>query len=164
MPWNSPLTDVTSSTAAHKTQVGQPLLDGRYQALFQGSRWVPKGRGPPFLFSLFYISTEVSPLDGQSFYISQDTFFVPKLSVFSGISSLGSQETPPLPHCIIGASHLISVGLSILVCRKESQKGSLGNYELKRNNVFCTELGCQDTCSVKDCPCQQCWNPRCPVD
>lgn len=46
---------------------------------------MPKGRGLSFLFCLFYMSVELSPLDGQSFYISQDSFFGPELSVFSDI-------------------------------------------------------------------------------
>ena len=46
---------------------------------------MPKGRGLPFLFCLFYMSVKLSPLDGQSFYISQDSFCGPKLSVFSDI-------------------------------------------------------------------------------
>lgn len=103
-----------------------------------------KGRGLILFISLFYVSTELSSLDGQLFSMPQYTFFVPKLPVFSSVSKLGGQESLPFLQCIFGARHLISVGLNILICKRKLQKGSLGNYEINRNIVFCTEPGYQD--------------------
>lgn len=83
---------------------------------------LPEGRGLISFSSLFYVSTELSSWDGQLFYMTQYSLFVPQLPVFSSVIKLGGGrlKSLPFPHCITGTGHLISVGQNILICKRES--------------------------------------------
>lgn len=50
---------------------------------------LPEGRGLISFSSLFYVSTELSSWDGQLFYMTQYSLFVPQLPVFSSVIKLG---------------------------------------------------------------------------